>query len=671
MADGDVLLAVASPKVIAPVAAAALGGAAVMHATHVSWHDPAVTAAFACAATYFTRARPCAGAVAAAGAWVASATAAGVLAGPDHAMVWTWTALTVAGLAAARMHPAVRDARDRRAARMEWLHDADKHDLRGSHLLGYETTRLGDRRVIDVTGTGKLASAVARGGLAEQIAQDERLPLARVQVTPHPIAGRVVIMRRWLDPWAHPITHPVLAEDPEIELPVPSTIRVPQIIGQDPETGAPLTLAVYDETGAKVILVVAKRRAGKTVLGSCLRERITACPDARVWAINASKAAEDRDWAPACEHAACGPAERKAALKILQAACDLIDERGARPRNTTIFQPAAACPLIVVDIDEIDALVALAPQWVRAKLRYIASKGGSEAVALVIKGQRATADWMGGSDVRANIDTVCLGRVRSPGEVHHALGQLGLAVPDMTSYGEGRKGVWVIVDDSGDWTGGRTFDLRELTDIREIAAQRRIARAPVMAGAGPPPEPRFERPAAAPVRPGPGPVDAGPVDAEWEMNAAFARAGGGNDGDDWPPELARDVDGAFPVDLQELMAATDTKNQDTGEILDETVTAEIPDVDPGQLAATRAQRWRDLGMATEIPSAIIRDLIALLAGDGTTTNTVASTFGVSKWTARCWLERLRQEGMAGDPGKGRGARWRLTGVTDSDDGADE
>ena len=44
---------------------------------------------------------------------------------------------------------------------------------------------------------------------------------------PYDTSRFVEISIRERDPWAHPITHPALAEDPEIILPVPCSARKP------------------------------------------------------------------------------------------------------------------------------------------------------------------------------------------------------------------------------------------------------------------------------------------------------------------------------------------------------------------------------------------------------------------------------------------------------------
>lgn len=59
----------------------------------------------------------------------------------------------------------------------------------------------------------------------------------------------------------------------------------------------------------------------------------------------------------------------------------------------------------------------------------------------------------------------------------------------------------------------------------------------------------------------------------------------------------------------------------------------------------------------EIPEAA-RQAIGMLLVRGTTISEVASVVRVTKWTARVWLERLREDGTAEVVGYKRTARWR-------------
>lgn len=669
MAKGEHLLRVVRPRVVLPASAAVWTAAEVLHLAQVSAVDPALVSAAVSGIIYGTRARPATGLAVAAGAWLTASTMTGPLAGPYDALTLLWAAMVAAGLIIIHRHEAVKAAKEWRTARLEWLGKSHRYGLGNSHLLEHERTRLGERRTYDVTETGKLASQVAAGSLAERIAQDEMLPRSRVQVRESRIAGRVEVSIRHKDPWKHPVTHPVLDPDPELELPVPCTIREPLPVGQDPETGHPLTLPVWDETGGKVIVIVGKRGAGKTVLLSCIRERLTAANDAFPLDINLSKGLEDDAWAPLMIATARGRPDRRKALRMLRIVHRIIDERGAIPREKATFVPGPAAPLVVVLVDEIDSLTVgndgMAAA-IKAELTYIATKGRSEGITLIIAGQRGTAAWLGGSDLRSQLDIVCLGKVGRAGEIMHAAGDMGLVLPDMATYGEGHPGVWVIAEAGGDYEAGRTFDLHELTDIRKIAAARMRT--------GEPGEPvttlephlmhgETGRALAKLLtddarRPQPPAADPGPRQTEDSSGIGHLDQG--------------HLEEALPDDLREQLARIDAKNDDTRRLATEAqqVAASTPHADPEKLRESAAERWRQAAEQEDFPEAARESLIAMLAGEWPGMRKAAERFGVSLWTLRCWLERLRLEGIAEVTGKKGGARWRLADRPSPDGQAD-
>ena len=137
-------------------------------------------------------------------------------------------------------------------------------------------------------------------------------------------------------------------------------------------------------------------------------------------------------------------------------------------------------------IDEIDA-VAGDPEC-KALLAKIASKCRSEGVALVIAGQRATVQWMGGGDLRANVDIAVLGRFARAGEARKATGE-EVDVPDMGAYGEGHPGVFLVTElgGGGGYDRGRVFKLSEPEQLDRIVADRLARQRPYV------PEPGFAR----------------------------------------------------------------------------------------------------------------------------------------------------------------------------------
>jgi len=637
-----------------PAAAVTWTAAEILHAAQFPGIDAGLASLAVAGVTYGAghgrkHARQAAAGITLTGAWLAAATEAGPLAWPWHGLSLLWAGGSLGGYWWLRRHEAVRKARGWRQARENWLSVlAPAYGLHGSHLLDWERTRLGEAFIADITGTGKRASMHVIGDLAERIAERERLPASRVQVTAAGVAGRIRVSIRRIDPWAVPPVHPVLDDEPELALPVPCTVREPLVVGIDPETGKPLLLIVWDSDGSKNILLVGKKGAGKTALLSCIRERLTAASDALVFDINVSKAQEDAEWAPACHLTAAGRGQRKRALHILRCAHAAILHRSEIPRDTGNFQPSPEAPLIVVIIDEIDALVKgsdYIAQAIRSELAYLASKDRSEAVGLILAGQRGTAEWVGGSDVRSQMDITGLGKVSRRGEMHHAAGDMGLTLPDMSAYGEGHPGVWVIAEDGGSHQAGRTFKLTEPPDIRRIAAARAAHLGAAYAALrGRQPAPRLVSPHTAAQAANTEEPDHSPV-------TTLDPLSGLDDG------LLED---SLPDELRDRLRKIDDRNADTRRILAESdaIIAGLPHADKAKLAEATRQRWDEGAGATVIPPEVREKLIMLLGGEGMSGRKITEAFpGQTRWQMMIFLNRLRWEGIARVEGKGRAARW--------------
>jgi hypothetical protein len=418
------------------------------------------------------------------GAWVTAATIWGPLAGPSHLLSIAYLAAAGGGYWWLRRHEAVQDARTRRDDAAAWRerkatwHRLAPHlGLHGSHLLDYAGTLLGDTMLIDTRGTGKRASQISARDVAERLGEIEMIPAGRIDVTTDPIPGRLRISVRRQDPWARPLTHP--AADPGSpyarRVEEVATCRKPLVIGADPETAQPLRLTLWDPSeGGKVILVAAKKGSGKTVLLSCITKRITACADAQLIQVNLGKHREDRRWAPLAAANALGREQAGRARRILAWVLNVIEERSKAGDDAGIT-PTEATPLLVVKIDEID-MVAADPVC-RDLLSKIASKCRSEAVALVVAGQRATAQWVGGADLRANLDIAVLGRFARSGEARKATGE-EIDLPSMGEYGEGHPGVFLVYELGGGWERGRVFNLSDPASIDRIVARRAASRGP-------------------------------------------------------------------------------------------------------------------------------------------------------------------------------------------------
>ena len=417
------------------------------------------------------------------GAWVTAATVWGPLAGPDHLMTIAYGLGAAAGYWWLRGHHAVRAARDRRDEAAAWREQktawhrlAVRLGLHGSHLLTYDQTLLGDTMLIDTRGTGKRASQFSARELAERLGEIEMIPAGRIDVEPDRIPGRLRISVRRNDPWQRPLTHPVI--DPASPfaryVETPASCRKPIVIGGDPETGGPLALPLWDQDeGAKVIGVFAKKGSGKSVLLSCIKERVTACADARLIQVNLSKAREDRRWAPLAIANALGMdgSQLVRARRILRWVLLAIVARSEDPAlAVSKVEPTPDTPLLVVVINEVNA-VAGDPEC-KALLARIASKCRSEGIALIIAGQRATVQWIGGGDLRANVDIAVLGRFARRGEARKATGE-EVDLPDMGAYGEGHPGVFLVTElgGGGGYDRGRVFKLSEPAELDQIVAQ--------------------------------------------------------------------------------------------------------------------------------------------------------------------------------------------------------
>ncbi|MGH3226174.1 MAG: hypothetical protein ACRDPY_47115, partial [Streptosporangiaceae bacterium] len=421
-----------------------------------------------------------AAAACAAGAWVTAATSWGPLGGRYDWLSLALVAGTVAGRRWLKRHAVMLARRDRIAAeelwvqRKAWWHSYSWDiDLGGTHLLDYADTLLGVAVVIDTRPVAR-ASQINTDHVAELIAEREGLPVGRVNVfvNRHEQAGRLHIHIRRADPWKHPFYHPATHPDsPFAQLvPYPATCRRPLVIGVDPESGDPLAVTLWDpEEGGKVILVVASKGGGKTVLLNCLTERLTACDDALVIQINFSKHREDLQWAPACT-LSCLSWERVAhARRALQWVLDEITERSRQIGDVSKIVPSPATPLIVVKIDEIDEV--RKDPVCKDLIDRIAGKCRSEAVALIGASQTARAEMVG-AKFRAQTDVLVVGRFRKQAEAKRALD--GLRVPDLSEYGANKPGVQAVIElgSGGSHKLGRTFRLEAPPEIGRIVALR-------------------------------------------------------------------------------------------------------------------------------------------------------------------------------------------------------
>jgi biotin operon repressor len=610
-----------------------------------------------------THARHVLAGMSAAGGWLTTASAAGPLGGPDHLLAATWAAGTLGGYWWLRRHELVTAARDWREARQDWFTTRREWGLPGSHLLSHEQTRLGEAWEVAVKG----ASRIVRSGIAERIAEslDPPLPVSRVKVREGRTAGRIRISVRYRDPWAHPVLHPVLDPGAEIVLPVPCSIRDLAVIGQDPETGLPLSLPLCGDSGGRNISVTGMIDSGKTVLLSDLCERVTAADDAMLFRVNLSikGAAEASMWGPACHLSAFGSAQHQRAARVLQQITRIIEWRAAQPRLSADFVPSRENPLLVLILDEIDALTE--DPVLRRLLKHLVSKGREFGLTIVMAGQRGTAEWMGGSDNRTQQNVQVIGQVNRRSEMMHALGDSGLTAPDMSVYGEGRKGVWLIKVAGEPDTNGRAFLLKDPADIRRIVADR-AKRQPDLS------EElqrylgdsyrelletdEFARWAHGVTHPAPPPhAGAGTAVAVAEPITEYLTA------------LDEEIESEMPDDLRRAaLGRAAALNAEAARLLSGTGEIPVTSVTREQSAAHALARWNMLAEQTEIPEAVRDRLYLLLSGEGMSGRGLGEKLGVKRAAVMTWLNRLRFEGLITLEGEKRGARWRLVTPQEGD-----
>lgn len=618
-------------------------------------------------------------------AWLVFASARGPLSGwPVPSLTIVLAALTGIARHMALRHPSILEAVRWRARRAEWLAVRHEWNLPGSHLLEHTETWLGERFLVDVLGTRKLPSVIARdASLPEWIAIGRGIPRSRVTVK-EVAGGRVLIDVRDRDPWAKPVPHPLLDPDPRlaglagadadaiaaIRDGAPCTIKDPVPVGQDPATGAMLTVPLWDEIGGKNVNVVGLKGAGKTILLNNLSEGVTRAADAVMIRVNVSIKghAEPQRWGPACLLSAFAPHQQARSVEVLQAVLGVLEWR-SRQYAASQYEPSPEDPLLVVFVDESDAAMAV-PQ-ARKLADDIATKGREYGASLVKAGQRGTADYSSAKQ-RSQDDVFCLGKVNRATEAMHAAGDLGLRLPDMAAYGEGHAGVWVIAQlGSPAYQAGRTWNLSEPTDIAGIAADRAHSQPDLPAAckaflgdqyaalAGSDVYARWARD-RSPVPATPAPQDtSGGGERETAAAPVAVISDDPTEHMDWAP---------MDDDMRARFRALDEKIKDAKAVLAETeAMPPLPVVPEEKLKASSEARWAMFAEQTEIPPQFRGRMLELMSGEGMSGRKITEALMAENpgsppkraWVM-AWLNRLRWEEVAYVDGKGPAARWRLT-----------
>lgn len=649
-----------------PFGAALYGASALAHAAEIPAWGAITAGTGICLATYGQavkrtgsedRALKIALVPAAATGWIAAASEFGVV-GPHGALSWAYLGLYGAAYGVYRLDSATRGRIAWRRQRTEWHRIAHLFGLRGSHLLDREPTRLGERLVVDVKGTGKRASMIASSDTAERIAEYYGLRASRVKVREGHIAGRVVITIRYQNPWSDAIPHPLFDDEPEIELAEQADMCQPLAIGMDPETGRPLTISLWTPDGGQNSIVVSMKRGGKTVLLNDLLERQTSSWNCSPWGISTAKGKVIRRWAPALELAAYGRDQRVKALRMLELACKAIHYRETMSDRPTL-QPTSDHPLIVINMDEMSAQLGSHDQIAyasREALSYINSKGGSEGVVSVLAGQRGTQSHIGDTDIRTQIDNLAIGKVSRQTEMSNVAGELGFELPNMARYGEGHAGVWCLATVDGDYSLGRTFFLDDFDQIEDLAEDREPT----------PLEPglvehlgdqylrlKYGDDALTVTLQNP-PHQQGQQQGEQRPQPAAG---------DFLSSLDEDLEANMPPDLRKQLDEITNKLNQAKKDLGAVELPPPPDPETAAKYQEAAAQRHDQAAAQEKPvPQDARDKIITLLGEAGSASTgeIRKHLGISATTAWRYLSRLRLDGVVEPYGQGRGARWRLT-----------
>jgi hypothetical protein len=525
-------------------------------------------------------------------AWLATASVTGVWNMP------TLLAYSVAGTAswgALHWSDVLRNRRALRAAQVEWKTLCEGIEaLGGSRMVSKEATPFGEKFVVDIRATrSKSAAKFPRDAVAHEIAALFGVPEGRVTVSKmRQHAGLITISVKLTDPWKTPPVSPAVAGTETVGR---SIMDGPFILGEDPETGKPIELTVYNADGGRHTMVVATTRGGKTNLFSCIAEPATACRDVLVMSIDLGGGTIPSVWADALD-AAAGVGEVDKALTILGWLKTVMEERTRRSGGIE-HKPGPQAPVILLLLDEMSAAVGFSADRKMARMRALVNeifqRGAKAGVVIAIAGQRGTSSHTGSRDPHANAGNKILLRVASTGEMGHVVPDWqGAGLPDMSSYGQGAAGVVCVVEPDMSWSAGRSYHLDHKAGVPQGIAARRGAPTATL-------EPwiveklngyaeRHGRPVPAPVEAPAGELDQATVDREFVELVRDAGPAPEPTRERNVLELVIDhpepVSTGAPEEFVELVIGLLTQSDGNGVRLDEIV-------DAGQWGRTKVRTW--------------------------------------------------------------------------------
>lgn len=218
-----------------------------------------------------------------------------------------------------------------------------------------------------------------------------------------------------------------------------------------------------------------------TTLVNSIVEHVTDCSDAEVIMCDVTKGTAANAWRWACLRVHVGPAALPAVVSELEAAVSLINARSEARRQGRVksasHAPTAKEPARVIILDEADQVLVEAKGQLKtraqAAVKYILSKGRELGVVIIVMAQRGTLDYLGKGDVKANTGARIVLGVTQTSEMHWALpGWEARGIPDMSTYGEGSDGVFVLALPGRGHRTGRAPAMYDLELLEAISMDR-------------------------------------------------------------------------------------------------------------------------------------------------------------------------------------------------------
>ena len=344
---------------------------------------------------------------ASAGAWLATATAAG----PAHSPLPQLLLIGCLVLAV----PWWTHRRRRAKVRVErmlagWPEVAQAIGLAGSRVQS---------AVVDLWGW-RARFALARGQTISDVIA--KLPAIESALGTHRGAIRVYPTP---DDLAHRFELRVLDRDPHadaITWPGPSVSSITEPVDFGPfEDAVPAKVLLL----RRHVLVGGVSGSGKSGWLNVLMGNLAACADVVIWAIDLKRGMELGPWASCIDRLATTPTEARSlladAVAVLEARAAYLAQVGQRT-----WEPTPEMPALVIIVDEYAELAEDASE-ATADADSIARRGRAVAVTLIAATQRPTQKAMGQGALRSQMDVRISFRVRERKDVDLILGQGMLA----------------------------------------------------------------------------------------------------------------------------------------------------------------------------------------------------------------------------------------------------